>query len=133
MRGSKPAGFGKSYDDLPSPAMEPPGSALEQVWQRLGVSAHNPVRQFQIVYCTWLAIAMLCNMRNHCRFYRWFASSRCHRTTAARMRTAHDTRAATHHTPRHVALRSLLAVFRSRVSEAWALTRRRSTARLLRL
>ena len=111
----------------------PPSSAMEQVWQRLGVSAHNPVRQFQIVYCTWLAIAMLCNMRNHCRFYRWFASSRCDRTTAARMRTAHDTRAATHHTPRHVALRSLLAVFRSRVSEAWALTRRRSTARLLRL
>ena len=106
---------------------------MEQVWQRLGVSAHNPVRQFQIVYCTWLAIAMLCNMRNHCRFYRWFASSRCDRTTAARMRTAHDTRAATHHTPRHVALRSLLAAFRSRVSEAWALTRRRSTARLLRL
>lgn len=49
---------------------------MEQVWQRLGVSAYNPVRQFQIVYCTWLAIAMLCNMRNHCRFYCWFSSSR---------------------------------------------------------
>jgi len=55
---------------------------MEQVWQRLGVSAYNPVRQFQIVYCTWLAIAMLCNMRNHCRFYRWFSSSRCCRTMA---------------------------------------------------
>ena len=67
-------------------------SAMEQVWQRLGVSAHNPVRQFQIVYCTWLAIAMLCNMRNHCRFYRWFASSRCHtapRPRACAPRTTH--------------------------------------------
>eukprot|EP00964_Phaeocystis_antarctica_P066983 scaffold40530_cov58-Phaeocystis_antarctica.AAC.1 len=57
--------------------MELATSAMEQVWQRLGVSAHNPVRQFQIVYCSWLAIAMLFNMRNHCRFYRWFSSSRC--------------------------------------------------------
>ena len=57
--------------------MELATSAMEQVWQRLGVSGHNPVRQFQIVYCSWLAIAMLFNMRNHCRFYRWFSSSRC--------------------------------------------------------
>ena len=90
-------------NDLPGdgtpPRMELASSAMEQVWQRLGVSAHNPVRQFQIVYCTWLAIAMLCNMRNHCRFYRWFASSRCRRTTAARMRTAHHTRAAVSRLP----------------------------------
>ena len=40
---------------------------MEQVWQqRLGESAHNPIRQFQIVYCAWLAIAMLCSMRSYC-------------------------------------------------------------------
>ena len=104
---------------------------MEQVWQRLGVSAHNPVRQFQIVYCTWLAIAMLCNMRNHCRFYRWFSSSRCRRTMARACCAPHACCHAPH--ARHVTLRSLLAAFRSRASEASARTRRRSMAQRPRL
>ena len=101
---------------------------MEQVWQRLGVSAHNPVRQFQIVYCTWLAIAMLCNMRNHCRFYRWFSSSRCCRAMArAPQACCHAPHA------RHATLCALLAAFRSRASEASARTRRRSMAQRPRL
>ena len=108
-----------------------PGVAMEQVWQHLGVSAYNPVRQFQIVYCTWLAIAMLCNMRNHCRFYRWFSSSRCRRTMARACCAPHACCHAPH--ARHVTLRSLLAAFRSRASEASARTRRRSMAQRPRL
>ena len=104
---------------------------MEQVWQRLGVSAHNPVRQFQIVYCTWLAIAMLCNMRNHCRFYHWFSSSRCRRTMARACCAPHACCHAPH--ARHATLCSLLAAFRSRASEASARTRRRSMAQRPRL
>ena len=81
--------------------MELATSAMEQVWQRLGVSAHNPVRQFQIVYCSWLAIAMLFNMRNHCRFYRWFSSSRCLPPHHGRAH-AHHTRADAPRPPRVV-------------------------------
>ena len=106
-------------------------SPMEQVWQHLGVSAHNPVRQFQIVYCTWLAIAMLCNMRNHCRFYRWFSSSRCCRTMARACCAPHACCHAPH--ARHATLCSLLAAFRSRASEASARTRRRSMAQRPRL
>ena len=35
----------------------------------------NPVRQFQLLYCLWLSLAMLRNGRQHYRFYRWFYSS----------------------------------------------------------
>jgi len=35
----------------------------------------NPVRQFQLCYCTWLTLVMCLNIRHHTRFYRWFYSS----------------------------------------------------------
>jgi len=42
------------------------------VWEQLPT---NPVRQFQLVYCLWLAAALLLHRRRHGRFYDWFFSS----------------------------------------------------------
>ena len=41
------------------------------------LASGNPVRQFQLLYCIWLSVAMLFNMRHHVTFYRWFSSSGC--------------------------------------------------------
>lgn len=35
----------------------------------------NPVRQFQLLYCLWIATTMLLRMRQYSRFYEWFYSS----------------------------------------------------------
>jgi len=35
----------------------------------------NPVRQFQLMYCLWLSVAMIVFGPKHCRFYDWFADS----------------------------------------------------------
>ena len=50
--------------------------AMEFPWdQMLSQMPSNPVRQFQLLYCLWLSLAMLRNGRQHYRFYRWFYSS----------------------------------------------------------
>ena len=33
----------------------------------------NPVRQFQLIFCLWIAVGMMRNMNKHVRFYKWFA------------------------------------------------------------
>ena len=43
----------------------------------------SPVRQFQLVYCLWLAAAMLVHMRRHSLFYDWFFNSGCAAQLAA--------------------------------------------------
>ena len=49
---------------------------MEFPWdQMLSQMPTNPVRQFQLLYCLWLSLAMLRNGRQHYRFYRWFYSS----------------------------------------------------------
>ena len=49
---------------------------MEFPWdQMLSQMPSNPVRQFQLLYCLWLSLAMLRNGRQHYRFYRWFYSS----------------------------------------------------------
>ena len=45
---------------------------MEFPWDQIPT---NPVRQFQLLYCLWLSLAMLRNGRQHYRFYRWFYSS----------------------------------------------------------
>ena len=45
---------------------------MEFPWDQM---PSNPVRQFQLLYCLWLSLAMLRNGRQHYRFYRWFYSS----------------------------------------------------------
>ena len=34
-----------------------------------------PVREFQLLYCTWLITTLSWNMRHHFRFYNWFSNS----------------------------------------------------------
>jgi hypothetical protein len=36
---------------------------------------NNPVRQFQLMYCVWLACTLSWNMGRTCKFYDWFYSS----------------------------------------------------------
>ena len=43
----------------------------------VGALPTNPVRQFQLLYCLWIAVSMLRFMPAHLRFYRWFYSSGC--------------------------------------------------------
>ena len=41
------------------------------------VAFDNPVRQFQLIYCLWLSVAMVVMGPSHARFYSWFADSGC--------------------------------------------------------
>ena len=40
-----------------------------------GTMAMHPVRLFQLLYCAWLALALLINAKSHINFYTWFKHS----------------------------------------------------------
>ena len=40
----------------------------------------NPVRQFQLLYCLWLAVALMVTLGRQVRFLEWFDGSGCARS-----------------------------------------------------
>ena len=41
------------------------------------VDIENPVRQFQLLYCLWLAVALMWTLGRQVRFLEWFDNSGC--------------------------------------------------------